>query len=423
MKSVVVRGPIFSKSGYGEHVRCIVRALLSREDLFDICVVPTVWGNTSWRYEETEENKKFTHLCEKAQSLQHRPDISLQVCIPNEWNDMADLNIGVTAAVETTAASHQWLQYCNHMDHIIVVSDHAKKSLKDPIHTGTFDGKVVDIKCDTDVDIVGYPVKEYDTVDLDLGLTTDFNFLTVAQDSPRKNLSATIRSFLNEFKDDENVGLVLKLNKMNDSLLDREQSKINVRRIIAAEKHQNVKCKIYLLHGPMTEQEIHSLYKHDSINAYISTTHGEGYGLPIFEAAYSGLPILAPAWSGHTDFLYMPEENKVSKRIKKEAKFLKIRYELKPVQEEAVWEGVIIPESRWAFVDLLACQKMMRHMYKTERVQKKRALQLQKYLQDEYSPQKINERIVEIITNQFEDEDFSMENWLSNMENDLEINE
>ena len=36
MKKVLVRGPALSQSGYGEHTRFLLRALRSREDIFDI---------------------------------------------------------------------------------------------------------------------------------------------------------------------------------------------------------------------------------------------------------------------------------------------------------------------------------------------------------------------------------------------------
>ena len=58
---------------------------------------------------------------------------------------------------------------------------------------------------------------------LDLNLEYDFNFLTIAQLSPRKNLKATLRWFVEEFIDQE-VGLVVKMNMKNNSLLDRERS-------------------------------------------------------------------------------------------------------------------------------------------------------------------------------------------------------
>ena len=426
MKTVVVRGPVFSKSGYGEHVRCILRALMSKEEMFDVYLIPTVWGNTGWRYDETDENKKFLFLCNKAQSFSGRYDISLQVCIPNEFGNLAEYNIGVTAAIETTRASSQWVQYSNFVDHLIVVSEHAKSSLTTPVFKlrGENDEPVGDeIKCDTDIDVIGYPIKEYEKIDLKLNLSTEFNFLTIAQVSPRKNISATVRSFINEFKDDDRVGLVMKINKVNDSLVDRHTVTQEIKNIIKTENLGDIKCKIYILHGPMSEQEIHSLYKQENIHAYITTTHGEGYGLPIFEAAYSGLPVMAPAWSGHIDFLYMPEENKVSKKVKKVPMFTKIRYKLDHVQEEALVENMIIPESKWSFVDIEACMKMMRHMTKTHKAQKSKALKLKEYLHEEYSSSKINEKIISSITKNFKEEEFSLDSWLETMEEDIQVNE
>ena len=44
-----------------------------------------------------------------------------------------------------------------------------------------------------------------------LELEYDFNFLTVAQMGPRKNIENTIRWFIDEFHDDE-VGLIVKTN-------------------------------------------------------------------------------------------------------------------------------------------------------------------------------------------------------------------
>ena len=68
-----------------------------------------------------------------------------------------------------------------------------------------------------------------------------------------------------------------------------------------------------MIHGNMSDDEVHALYTDPKVKAYVTATHGEGFGLPIFEAAYSGLPVVAPAWSGHVDFLYAPVVNAKSK--------------------------------------------------------------------------------------------------------------
>ena len=53
--------------------------------------------------------------------------MSLQVSIPNEWENLAPVNIGYTAGIETTRVAHEWIQKNNMMDRIITISNHSKK--------------------------------------------------------------------------------------------------------------------------------------------------------------------------------------------------------------------------------------------------------------------------------------------------------
>ena len=47
-KKIFVKGPVLTQSGYGEQARFALRALKSREDLFDIYIQPIIWGGTGW---------------------------------------------------------------------------------------------------------------------------------------------------------------------------------------------------------------------------------------------------------------------------------------------------------------------------------------------------------------------------------------
>jgi len=105
----------------------------------------------------------------------------------------------------------------------------------------------------------------------------------------------------------------------------------------------------------MTEGELHSLYTHPKIDALISFPHGEGFGLPLFEAAYSGMPVVATGWSGQLDFL-------VNKKTGKN-RFYNVEYDLQPVQQEVVWEGVIIKDSMWAYTREQSAKQKMRECY------------------------------------------------------------
>ena len=98
-------------------------------------------------------------------------------------------------------------------------------------------------------------------------------------------------------------------------------------------EYPEAKCKLYLLHGDMTDEEMSGLYKHPKVKAVLSTTHGEGYGLPLFEAAYSGIPVVTHGWSGQADFLY----------VDKKPMFAECDYNLGPIGKDAVWQGVLEP--------------------------------------------------------------------------------
>jgi len=387
IKKVLVRGPALTRSGYGEHTRFLLRSLRKHEDKFDIHLNTTNWGETGWLKDDNEERKWFDSLLKKTIEHQQRDgkyDVSFQVTIPNEWERLAPINIGVTAGIETTIVAPVWLEKANIMDKIIVVSKHAKqgfiKSIYEVVNKET--GQKNILKCNTPIDIVHYPVKEYEKINLDLNLETKFNFLVMAQWGPRKNLNDTIRWFVEEFID-QDVGLVLKIFGKNNSVIDRVEGQKQLEKVL--NDYPQRKCKIYFLHGDMTDQEMHSLYKHPKIKAFISLSHGEGFGLPIFEAAYCGMPVIAPDWSGHIDFLYIPKKEKNNKL---RPMFARVDYDLKPISKEAVWDGVLEADSMWCYPKQGSYKMKLREVYKEYGRYKKNALKLKDYILENFSAEK-----------------------------------
>jgi hypothetical protein len=141
-------------------------------------------------------------------------DMSIQVTIPNEWEKLAEVNVGVTAGIETNKIAPEWIQKAEIMDRIIVPSHHAKNVFESSRtyeatneKTGEVDQRLIVAR--TPITVVPYPARPVEPADVKLDLDYDFNFLTVAQWGPRKNLENTIRWFLESFKDKE-VGLVVK---------------------------------------------------------------------------------------------------------------------------------------------------------------------------------------------------------------------
>ena len=398
-KKVLIIGPVLTQSGYGEHARFIYRALKSREDLFDLYVRPIKWGKTSWLWEDTEERRELDSTIIKTimhDSQNGNYDVAMLVTIPNEWENyrIPARNIGVCAGIETSKVSPQWLEAANRfVDSIIVPSNFSKKIYKETTYQAQIPhiNQVFNLELEKPIEVVNYPVKKHKNVDLDIKLDYNFNFLMVAQWSPRKNVEKALHWFVEEFKDQE-VGLVLKINKSNNSITDRLFTERDLEAVL--KNHPDRKCKVYCLHGYMNEDEMHSLYSHPQIKALLSLTHGEGYGLPLFEAAYCGLPVITHDWGGQTDFLTHKIKEKKGK-IRNKSFYTKIDYDIMPVQPEAVWDSVVQADSMWAYPKENSVKSKLRDYQKNYQFAVSQAKKLQKIILKDFAEDKIYQKVID----------------------------
>jgi glycosyltransferase involved in cell wall biosynthesis len=382
-QKILVRGPILTQSGYGEQSRFAVRALRSREDLFEIFIMPVNWGQTGWVSLDNEERAWIDSRI--AQTHIHTQqggtfDISLQITIPNEWEKIAPINVGYTAGIETTKVAPEWLQKTSLMDKIIVVSNHSKDVFANTVYQATNQqtGETVELRNQTPISVVNFPIRDTKKQKLGLKFDYDFNYLAISQWGPRKNFDNLINWFIEENFDQE-VGLVLKTSLKNNCIIDRKWTEQRLKSILS--KHGDVKCKVYLLHGDLTEEEMTGLYSHSKIKCLISTTHGEGFGLPFFEAASAGLPVIAPDWSGHMDFMSITDK----RNGKQTPLFSTVDYTLQNVQQEAVWDGVIQADSQWAFPEESSFKRRLREIRKDYDSAKKTANKLKRHVRKNFT--------------------------------------
>jgi hypothetical protein len=431
-RKILVKGPVLSRSGYGEQARFAVRSLKEYEDRYDIYIIPTNWGQLSWTWEDTDERRWIDSVIEKTMIYEsqsrnisgpERYDISLQVTIPNEWNpELAAYNVGYTAGIETDRVSPVWIHKCFQMNKIIVVSNHSKDvfynssyGMNDP-QGNLVGGLKIDKDDESHPEIVtvNYPVKETKSEKFDYKFSTKFNFLTISQWGPRKNLESTIGWFVENFKENPDVGLVVKAAIRNTSIIDRSMTIDRLTNLLNSDGLKDRKCKVYLIHGDMTEEELNGLYEHNSIKGFINIAHGEGFGLPMFEAAYHKIPVIAMGWSGHVDFLYAPEKNRKSKKSKKEMVpyFAKVNHTMGQVQPHAVWKGVIEESSLWAYPVEKSYKTALQDVYENYKVYKKTANDLDKYLRAKFTNENQYKQFADAV---YKEEEFDVEDWLDSL--------
>ena len=390
-KKIFVRAPFLSQSGYGEQSRFALRALRSREDLFDIYLSPIAWGKTGWVWENDEfrqwMDKRITATQLLIQKKALAPDISLQITIPNEFEKMCPINIGYTAGIETNKVAPIWLQKGNDMDKILVVSNHAKFTYENTAAeatnnktgaTGTYKLQTpVQVTWETTPRCEPEPIPNFDP-------EYDFNFLIVSQMGPRKNLKNTIRWWVEEFID-QPVGLIVKTNIVGNCIMDLQETEKYLQSVI--KKYPDRKCKVHLLHGDLSSGQMTHLYNHEKIKAIIGLSHGEGFGLPLFEAAREGLPVVSMEWSGQCDFLVHDGKKY----------FQHVEYSIAPVNEAAVWDGVIDKNSMWAYADSGSYKMTLRKVYKNYEPAKETAEELKTIIQEKFSEEKLFKLFVDAI--------------------------
>ena len=122
MTKVVVSCPIDTYSGYGARSRDFVKALIDLKK-YDVQILSQRWGNTRFGYLKAHNESDLTSRI--IPNLTSKPDVWIQITVPNEFNQVGKYNIGVTAGMETTLVHNKWLEGCNRMDLILTSSTHS----------------------------------------------------------------------------------------------------------------------------------------------------------------------------------------------------------------------------------------------------------------------------------------------------------
>jgi glycosyltransferase involved in cell wall biosynthesis len=389
----VVSCPIDTFSGYGARSRDFVKALIQLKDSeWDIKIMPQRWGECPWNFLSQDDplRQRFIGGIEPNK----RPDVWMQITVPNEFQPVGHFNIGISAGIETTIYPGEFIEGNNRMNLNLVSSEHSKQVAlatnfeKRDNNTQQVIGQIK-VEKPTEVLFEGLDLEKYNKNPQNSGLLKDipedFCFLYTGHWLPgdfgedRKNTGLMIKTFLESFNTPakQKPALILKTNHINYSLLDREEilKKINdIKNQISG-----TLPNIYLIHGEMTDDEMNQLNNDPKIKAFVSFTKGEGYGRPLAEAAITGKPTIVSNWSGHKDFIH-PDYNVL------------IGGELKPVHPSSA-NQFLLKESHWFNINTDIASRAMKDVFKDYKKYWEKSRKQTQYLKDNWSFDKMVEKL------------------------------
>ena len=389
----VVSCPIDTFSGYGARSRDFVKALIQLKDSeWDIKIMPQRWGECPWNFLSQDDplRQRFIGGIEPNK----RPDVWMQITVPNEFQPVGHFNIGISAGIETTIYPGEFIEGNNRMNLNLVSSEHSKQVAlatnfeKRDNNTQQVLGQLK-VEKPTEVLFEGLDLEKYNKNPQNSGLLKDipedFCFLYTGHWLPgdfgedRKNTGLMIKTFLESFNTPakQKPALILKTNHINYSLLDREEilKKINDIKNQVSGTLPN----IYLVHGEMTDDEMNQLNNDNKVKAFVSFTKGEGYGRPLAEAAITGKPTIVSNWSGHKDFIH-PDYNVL------------IGGELKPVHPSSA-NQFLLKESHWFNINTDIASRAMKDVFKNYKKYWEKSRKQTQYLKDNWSFDKMVEKL------------------------------
>ena len=120
-----------------------------------------------------------------------------------------------------------------------------------------------------------------------------FKFLSVGRWEKRKGTEDIIRAFDTAFGPGHDVRLLLSCDNHHDPDFE----------IASALRALNLRYPERIVYIPPVRSHRTLAGLYTGCDAYVGAARAEGWGLPLLEAMASGLPVIAPMYSGPTEFL------------------------------------------------------------------------------------------------------------------------
>ena len=372
--NIIMQAPAFSQSGYGYHARDLIMGLFN-SGKYNISLIPVGWGASTTYEARKDIDDSLIFMCNNRIS-QGVPFVWVQMGVPHEFKRVAPINIGITAGSEAEPYPKKWADYCNQMTALIVPSKYVKDQMilcgvKIPIFIVP---EGVDISAYNNTDSPATSITEK----LD-NLSTTFNFLVVGQwlfgnmHEDRKNIPFSALVAIDALLEHNDVGVIIKTHLHNASSPDKYTTIERLTNLMGPK----AKGRVHLIHGTLTDEEMASMYKHKYTKAFLSMTHGEGFGRQIIEACACDLPILVTGYGGQMDFV-KPDLATI------------LEYNMIDLPQACIMPELLLPGMKWAEVDYDKAKNRLRRCYETYPIAKQRAVDLGKIIRSDWTLERSN---------------------------------
>ena len=358
-----VIGFVKGETGLGQSCRMLIGAL----DIGDINYTVYNYNHiSSMRQNDTTYDDKITNTTPYNINLIHinPSDLALVNTTFNKKIWDYKYNIGFWLW-ELEEFPDEWIKCFNYVDEIWTPSEFASNAIRKKTSLPV---KTIKYPIDAPTDLKIYNRKYFN---LPSSIFLYLIMYDCNSNTERKNPMSSIKAFKTAFSsDNKDVGIVIKINNPQDKDLQ------------IIEKELKDYSNVFIIPKIMTKIEVNSLIK--SCNVLVSLHRSEGFGLPLAEAMYLGVPTIATKWSANVEFM----NEDIACMV--DYKFITLDRDY----------GVYRRGNRWADADLDQAAEFMIKLYKDQKYRLIMTGKAQKYIIDNLNKEicfnDIKNRIIEI---------------------------
>jgi len=292
-KKIVYKGVFYDHGGYANMNREIALRLAKMEDVdLRVEIVPSGKQIDNLTFE------KLNYLSKK--NIPASGSVNIVGFTPM-GTDVSNFNIFFTM-METQTLHPDFANVCNRYADAIMTPTmwnkdvFLKGGIRRPIH-------VVPLGVSTDIYKPGVPKLPIQCRELPSGKLENkfpsFNYITLFGWSYRKGIDVILKSYCDRFTSKDDVGFIICSRYMGGS--DKKQKRIVERDILGFMKNYSDPPRVYYYGESTPIESMPNLMANG--DCFIWGSRGEGFGLPIIEAASMGIPVVSTYNSAMTDFL------------------------------------------------------------------------------------------------------------------------